>query len=402
MNRNPRQPVVLYVDYSIGFGGSGKSLSMVMPLLTGISQLVITSQDPALARSYFPSVERWSFRRVVNYRSKERLLARAPGGVAGWLTQKVFAMIDLVAWLANSTRLTLLLLTKRVDLLHLNNGFIPREAFTAARIARVPVVVHLRGFYEDGRLIEAGTYQRVSRVIAVSDAVGESLRGTGIPRSRITTIYDPVDASGMMRAAAERARIRAAHGISDHEVLIGIFGRIVEWKGQVVFAQAAVEAMRQNGDVRAIIVGDASSGSGWYLESLRAFVASSGFATKFTFTGFQPNVEAHYAAVDIVVHASTSPEPFGMVVPEAMAAGRPIIATDAGGPREVIEQGIDGVLVPLGSVMEMTAAMTMLASDSALRKRMGAAGRVKAHELFNTERCAKSVSAVYDALLSPR
>jgi glycosyltransferase involved in cell wall biosynthesis len=148
-------------------------------------------------------------------------------------------------------------------------------------------------------------------------------------------------------------------------------------------------------------VGDESDGGCEYFEAIRAMIADSGYAARFVLTGYREDVEEYYAAVDIVVHASVAPEPFGMVVPEGMAARRPVIATDAGGPREVVSHGMDGLLVPPGDVPALAEAILELASDSARRARMGARGRQKVLDRFRIATNADRVREVYDGVLGP-
>jgi len=102
------------------------------------------------------------------------------------------------------------------------------------------------------------------------------------------------------------------------------------------------------------------------------------------------------------VHASVTPEPFGRVIPEAMAAGRAVIAADAGGPRELIDHGIDGVLTPPGDVDALSRAVLTLASNRTLRDSMAAAGKKKAAARFGAVAQARQVAAVYQEVLAPQ
>jgi glycosyltransferase involved in cell wall biosynthesis len=103
----------------------------------------------------------------------------------------------------------------------------------------------------------------------------------------------------------------------------------------------------------------------------------------------------------VAVHASVTPEPFGQVVVEAMAAGLPVVAAAAGGPAEVVTDGVDGILVPPGDVDRLAAALRRLAGDADLRDRLGQAGRVRA-AAFRPEAVAASVMELYRAVLAQR
>jgi glycosyltransferase involved in cell wall biosynthesis len=285
----------------------------------------------------------------------------------------------------------------RIDIIHLNNGFIPREAMKVARMTGVPCIVHLRGF--PGKGTSESLTRSVTHVIAVSNAVGASVRENGIHVPAVTTIHDPVDVELTTQAADSRERVRRQCGLAPREIAIGIFGRVIPWKGQLEFVEAMIIAIRGNESLRAVIVGDESDGDRRYFDAIRTRIRDARMEEAFILTGYRRNVEEYYAAVDIVVHASITPEPFGMVVPEAMAAGRPIIAADAGGPREVIEHGIDGLLFPPGDVDALSSAISTLAADPDLRARMATAGVVKAAARFGITSNARQVAAVYEAVL---
>ena len=110
----------------------------------------------------------------------------------------------------------------------------------------------------------------------------------------------------------------AVAGLGVVGIAVGIFGRVIQWKGQREFLEAAIAAAGQDPRIRPVIVGDESDGGRAYIEAVHALASQSGLGDRIIFAGYQSEVEPYYAAMDIVVHASITPEPFGMVVPEAM------------------------------------------------------------------------------------
>ena len=394
---------VLYVDYSVGFGGATKSLSLVFRALDGVERYVLTSQQEKIIADCYDGARVFRFRTKINYRSlgmAKRWVDRVvPFALLRTILQKAIAVVDMSVGLYHGARIIGIVRRYGIDIIHLNNGFTPFEGMLAARLAGVPCVVHLRGFRTEQRSSHGNTYRRIARTITVSDAVRESLGSTSIRPDQIVTIYDPVDTDRFAEVADGREETRAAWGIAPDDVAVGIFGRVIPWKGQLEFVRSALEAMRTAPNLKAVIVGDESDGPAEYFEEVKKLIRASPFAERFVLTGFQPRVAEFYHAMDIVVHASIQPEPFGMVVPEAMAARRPIIAADAGGPREVVTPGEDGLLVPAGDVHGMAKAMIALASDPDLRQSMGEHGHAMVSARFTIARIAAQVMAVYRELV---
>ena len=308
-------------------------------------------------------------------------------------------VVDVGTMWVNAHRLARIIRDNGVDLVHMNNGFTPSEGIIAASRAGVPVLVHHRGFSK-GPFTELQTsyMSRAACVITVSDAAGAALRDA-LPDVTVLTVYDPVDIERSRAALSERDAARRELGVADDQVLAGIFGRIVRWKGQAEFVEALVGVMRDRPELVGVIVGDVSDGSERYMEEIEARVQASPYPDRFIFTGYRDDVENLYAAIDIAVHASISPEPFGMVIPEAMAAGKPVIATDAGGPREIVTHEVDGLLVPMGDVRALGEAVATLAGDPALRREMGAKGAATVAERFTIEQNAGAIRRVYDEIL---
>ena len=130
--------------------------------------------------------------------------------------------------------------------------------------------------------------------------------------------------------------------------------------------------------VEAVVIGVPMFGEDAYADGLRRLAADLG--GKVDFRGFRDDVRAELARLDVLVHASIIPEPFGQVVLEGMAAGLPVVAADAGGPAEIIDDGVDGLLYTPGDAAALAERLRLLAGDKELRSRLGRSGRERARD----------------------
>jgi glycosyltransferase involved in cell wall biosynthesis len=149
-----------------------------------------------------------------------------------------------------------------------------------------------------------------------------------------------------------------------------------------------------------MIIGSAMFGDAevTYGDELRELATELGIADRIEFRGFREDVWAELDLMDVLVHASVTPEPFGQVIVEAMLAGVPVIAAAGGGPSEIVTDGIDGLLYPAGDVDALTQALQRLRSDGTLRARLGDAARIRA-EQFSPQAASASVMALYRRVL---
>jgi glycosyltransferase involved in cell wall biosynthesis len=183
-------------------------------------------------------------------------------------------------------------------------------------------------------------------------------------------------------------------------VRVGLVATMGLWKGHEVFLRA-VAALERDLPVRAYVVGGAiygTAGSEVDPDRLRRLASELGIADRVGFTGFA-DAAAAMRALDVVVHASTQPEPFGLVIAEAMACARPVVVSAAGGAGEIITDSRDALGVPPGNVEAMAEAIRRLVVDADLRARMGAAGRETAERAFDRARLAAEVAPVYRSLV---
>ncbi len=188
---------------------------------------------------------------------------------------------------------------------------------------------------------------------------------------------------------------------------VGIVGRIAPWKGQHIFLEAAAvvlgAAHRQTDcDARFVIVGAPLFGEEAYDKELRRRAESLGIGSRVEFLGFQRDVPAVLQNLDILVHASVTPEPFGQVVIEGMAEGLPVIGTDGGGVREIITHGQNGLLVPMGDATALARELLGLLRDPARARRLGSAGYAHVWQNFTAAQSARKIERVYDEALAAR
>ena len=286
-----------------------------------------------------------------------------------------------------------------VDLVHTNIRVgHDREGIVAARLAAVPCVCHIRDWEElnwfDKRL--AGM---ASSFIYISEFVQKGHLQAGVLREKGHVVYNGLDVHAFV-AALDTAKGRKSFGLVDGDLAIGIVGRLERWKGQEVF----LRAMSLVGDAipraRGIIVGDPVPYALDYRDSLFNLRDELGLSERVFFSPFRHDLPVVMAALDVVVLASTSPEPFGRVLIEAMAAGKPIVATDAGGIREIVEDQVQGLLVPPGDAPALARAITEILTQPEQAAAMGQAGQARVYERFGIQQSVDGVQAIYGQLLS--
>jgi glycosyltransferase involved in cell wall biosynthesis len=183
----------------------------------------------------------------------------------------------------------------------------------------------------------------------------------------------------------------------DGLVRIGLVSTFARWKGHEVFLDA-IARLRGAHAVRAYVIGGAvyeTAGSQWSAGELRALAAARGLSDTVGFTGHVDNVPAALRSLDIVVHASTEPEPFGMVIAEGMAARRAVVAARAGGAAELFDDRVSAVGYTPGDAAELAARLEELVMDAPGRDAMAAIARSAAIDRFSPERMARAFREAY-------
>jgi glycosyltransferase involved in cell wall biosynthesis len=286
-----------------------------------------------------------------------------------------------------------------VALVHANGTGAHIYGGLAARRAGVPHLYHVHDVPDSGWSGQ-GLIGRLARMVPADLTVTPSrflagqLAQQPVRSARIVHVANGLDAP-----AGPRPEARAA-GQAPMAVWCG---RLQRWKGAHVFLRAAAIVRQSIPSARFIVVGGSLMGlEPEHASDLRALARTLGLESAVRFVGYQPDVWPFLAEADVVVHSSIAPEPFGLVILEAMLAGRAVIASADGGPLEIVEPEVTGLLVPPGDAAALGAALVRLLGDPAAAARMGDDGRRRAERHFSAAVMTTRIEALYGELLSVR
>jgi glycosyltransferase involved in cell wall biosynthesis len=291
-----------------------------------------------------------------------------------------------------------LLQDRRIDLVHINNS--PRvgndDWLPAARLAGIPCIANAMGDADgEAHFIRRHLFRSFDHVMPISDYMTAAMLRAGIPAGRMTQVNLGVDAERTIaRVSCSPAEVRRALGLRDDVVLAVMVGNIRQWKGQHV----VLEALSHLGaDVRdrlhVAFVGATSPEFLDYERELRATVSANALEAVVSFMGSRGDVPDFFNAADLALHASTIPEPFGLVVIEALALGTPVVAANTGGPAEIITPDC-GMLFDPSKPQELAIILSDLVNDDERRARLKSAAPRRASE-FSVEEYVAGMEAVY-------
>jgi glycosyltransferase involved in cell wall biosynthesis len=296
----------------------------------------------------------------------------------------------------------------RPDIVH-SNGIKSHLASVMA-VPRGAIVWHAHDFLSvrplTTRLLRLAAGRSVG-IIAVSDAVARDARRL-LPRCSVVTIPNAIDLAEFTpeTAPADLDRLAGLPPADGAVLRVGLVATYALWKGHEVFLQAAAQVAKQRPElpVRFFVIGGPiyQTRAQWSEDALRRIAGQFGLDSHVGFVPFQPNPAAAYRALDVVVHASTLPEPFGLTIAEAMASGRAVIVSRTGGAAELFTDGRDAIGVPPGDVAALTAAIIRLVCDAGLRQQLGRQAHDTALHRFDRARLGPEVLRAYAEFRSRR
>ncbi len=371
---------MVFVDHCALWSGGEIALARLLPALERCRPHVILGEHGALEdRLREMSIPVEVIELETAARDVKRDAVRA-GGFSGAALRATAGYVKVLA-----ARLRAL----DADLVHSNSLKSGFYGALAGRLAGVPPIWHLRDRIADDYLSrQAVTLTRSvlwslpRAVIANSNATIGTV-GRGRPGQLRTVVHDPYQ--------PRSARVQRPVGDA---VVVGMVGRLAPWKGQHVFLKAVAVARADIPRLRARVIGAPLFGEHDYATELHKLAGDLGIEDIVEFRGFSDDVESELAQLNILVHASTIPEPFGQVVVEGLAAGVPVVAAGAGGPAEIITDGKDGLLFRPGDVDALAGCLRRLSHDAGLCLALEQSG-ARTAEHFRPKVIAAQIEDVY-------
>lgn len=371
---------VVYLGHSAALSGGELALLHLLPSLSRVDPLVVLAEDgPLVERLVKAGVE------VDVLPLKDDVRGMSRHQVGGGLAS-LRSFLPLACYVA---RLYGYLRRVHPDLVHTNSLKASLYGGLAARLTGIPVIWHQRDRLSSdylptraAALVRATARVCATAVIANSRATLETL---GTMRQPTYVIPSPVvPPTRTFNPTTART--------------FALLGRIAPWKGQDLFLRAFAKAFPDGGR-RALIVGAPLFGEHEYAKSLRDLVATLGLDGRVEFLGFREDLESALDGVDVLVHASRVPEPFGQVVVQGMSLGLAVIAADSGGPADIVTHEKDGLLYRTADIDGLVAALHRLADDESLLRRISRAGIATAAR-YSPSLIARAIEDAYTESLA--
>lgn len=395
---------IVQVDNGLAVGGTlimTANLSQGLRRLGGHDVAAVVAVDLPVAAPYFKgSAELHHMRLPYTYLHSQTLKRFFRALPASKLVSPAATLLDAALNPLNRLyvrKMTQFLQRWRPDLVHVNSGL---EPIIAATSLGIPVIFHLHGLMP--RKLDnfaRRVFDRVTRFVAISECVRDAFIEAGFPGDKVDVVNNFIVArEGAMPTPAQARR---ELGLPEDGDLVTLVARIVPWKGIVEFVTAMIGLAKQRAGVRFLLVGDSSESAPDFVSGLHRQIEAAGLTERFRFVPHLADPYLAYRASSVVVHSSIESEPFGMVVIEAMAAGVAVVASPLGGPAEIIEDGVSGLLADPRDSQALTSAVLRLMDDRELHDRIAAAGVRRVQERYSERFAIDSLLRVYQATLDP-
>ncbi len=398
---------ILYVENGIGYGGAIICLRHLVRNLdhSKYTPMVVTGRTGP----QYEEIANEAYWRYIPDRHIDIVGAHQKIDHAQWpdkipglhfiINQVLARSDDLFNFLPFFLRLLWVAYRFKTDLIHANNEpLCNRAALLVGKILKIPTICHVRGD-QNGSQAMQWAYNLVDHFIPVSHWVSASIqKKLNIPVEKITVVYDGLELE-KLNIDANGKLFRKKHSIHEDSFAVGLVGLLIPWKGQEIFLDAAkiLEGKIQN--IKMIIIGGTPDDCKFYESMLRNRVKQEKLENIVSFTGHITDMSIVYNGLDVVVSASTSPEPLGTVVIESMAMRRPLIGPNHGGAAEMMTHNKTGLLFKHGDSNSLANEIEKYYFDKKLCQTLAKNARIHALNTFSVEQHTQHVQAVYEQYL---
>jgi glycosyltransferase involved in cell wall biosynthesis len=376
---------VLFFDHSPVYGGAEQSLLSVLPALKPPIVPVLLTTDGSILINKARSLD-----------IKCRTIKLTPGFASLSRRRMSGIIFNPLIWagVSNAKKsLTEAVQIEKTDIVYANTLKAAILLGLCRNKIKQPVVWHVRDIVSGLPSALLWLVGRLSspKIIAVSRAVASqpALRYGAVPP---TVIHNGIDVEKWIFASRQQKpeEIKTKFGVKPGESLIGVFGQLSAWKGQEHAIKALAHLKRRGFLCKLLLAGDAIFAEQGYPEHLKKAAGLLNVSDQVVFSGWLENTAPYMAAADIIVHTPEKPEPFGRVLIEAMALGRPVVAIKNGGIPEIIDHGRSGIL--LESHQELPFVLERLLCQPAQAKALGDEARRQVLLRFNLADTAARIS----------
>jgi len=287
----------------------------------------------------------------------------------------------------------------KIDLVHLNNSALfSLDWVIATQLTGIACVSHMRGYHTYIPFLRRTISAMADKTVCVSASVKESLEASNFNNKNSIVIHNAIDVDDV-RPDKSRSELLEEFSVGENDFIVGIVGNIKEWKGQLIVVEALNLLKEKVPDIKCLMVGVAKPKDPYY-ETLNDKIAGYGLKNNVVFTGFQNNVANSLSIMDVVLHASIEPEPFGRVIIEAMSMSKPVVAARAGGVPEIIEENVSGLLHSPANYNDLASKILQLFESSQLRETVGINARQRVLSEFNTAKHSERMAQIFQKLIT--
>ena len=403
---------ILYVDFSVGFGGSAVSLKNLTRGINAMGHNIVVAfifqKKKSLDRKnlfpgntkviYLGDLVTDAFLKISRYLYDNDALVKTKISFFLMFFIKIFA-----ERIPTVVKLFFLIKTEGIDVVHVNNG-ISIPIILSANLAKTPCIISLRSFVNE-TLASRRILRNVRCFVANSQAVkNDFIQKSNLQKDVVRVIYNRIDPDKVALAVSQRTDTdELRQSVRPGQKIIGTAGRFLEWKRQDLLILTMEALLRRGIDVMCFIIGTSEKTieSKNYETLLKDMVRAKNLEKNIVFTGFLENPLNLMKELDVFVLPSIV-EPFGNVVLESMTLGVPVVAFNEGGPAEIINNGQDGILVPTGDVAALTEAVFRLLSDQDLHTTLSRNAVQKVKTDFSLDQSIRQWDDLYRDLTQDR
>lgn len=292
---------------------------------------------------------------------------------------------------------------EKIDMVCCNNGIVNNQSgILAAFLARKGCVCIERNITEQFSLTEKILAKLLDTIVAVSYGVKENMKKLEINQNKIKVIYNAIESKIYTNVKRKKQDVFYEFNLNLSCPLIGMVGSVLRWKGQEILLLSLNRLRQTIPTIKCLIVGAISKtgDAKEYFDELKELIKEYNMEDNVIFTGYRTDITDLMNAMDVIVHASITPEPFGRVILEGLLLEKPFIAANAGGPKEIIKHGETGLLYHPGDDIALSEGILWLLNHSKEAKEMGRKGKEWVLEKFDIKKRDLEYTEVFEKLLA--